>query len=213
MESQKKIHEEDAHDTRSLILEAAEKEFFAKGFAGARTTAIAAEAGVTHAMLHYYFRTKEKLFDEIIREKIGSLGKIILSAFSRSDMPLMERVRTGVESHFDFIAANRELPRFVINEIYSNPERAAVMLEKLSEIAGELMNDLQRQIDDGVEAGTCRKVDARMLILDIVSLNLFAFVAWPILSPLLGEVMNPMELFLEKRKKENVETILKKLAL
>ena len=48
------------------ILEAAEREFIAKGFAGARTTSIAEAAGVTHAMLHYYFRTKEQLFERIL---------------------------------------------------------------------------------------------------------------------------------------------------
>lgn len=55
--------------TENRILKAAEAEFLAKGYAGARTTAIAEAAGVTHAMLHYYFRTKDKLFERILNEK------------------------------------------------------------------------------------------------------------------------------------------------
>ena len=62
------------------ILEAAEREFIAKGFAGARTTSIAEAAGVTHAMLHYYFRTKEQLFERILDEKMRLMGESVLAA-------------------------------------------------------------------------------------------------------------------------------------
>ena len=61
------------NDTESRILQAAEREFFEKGYAGARTASIAEAAGVTHAMLHYYFRTKDKLFERIVSEKISIL--------------------------------------------------------------------------------------------------------------------------------------------
>ena len=62
--------------TEARILQAAEKEFFEKGYAGARTVSIAEAAGVTHAMLHYYFRTKDKLFEQIVAGKINMLGDI-----------------------------------------------------------------------------------------------------------------------------------------
>lgn len=64
--------------TEDRILQAAEAEFLAKGYAGARTTAIAEAAGVTHAMLHYYFRTKDKLFERILNEKIQLVRDIML---------------------------------------------------------------------------------------------------------------------------------------
>ena len=65
------------------ILEAAEREFIVKGFAGARTTSIAEAAGVTHAMLHYYFRTKEQLFERILDEKMRLMGESVLAAFGQ----------------------------------------------------------------------------------------------------------------------------------
>ena len=114
-------------DTESRILQAAEEEFLLKGLEGARTTAIAERAGVTHAMLHYYFRTKNMLFERIIEEKMRNAGNIMQAVFVLGDMPLMERVKRGVEQHFDFIAANPNLPRFVIQEIYSHPERHEIM--------------------------------------------------------------------------------------
>ena len=94
-------------DTESRILQAAEEEFLLKGLEGARTTAIAERAGVTHAMLHYYFRTKNMLFERIIEEKMRNAGNIMQAVFVLGDMPLMERVKRGVEQHFDFIAAIR----------------------------------------------------------------------------------------------------------
>ena len=69
------------------ILEAAEREFIVKGFAGARTTSIAEAAGVTHAMLHYYFRTKEQLFERILDEKMRLMGESVLAAFGQPGLP------------------------------------------------------------------------------------------------------------------------------
>lgn len=83
----------DTGTTENKILEAAEKEFLSKGYAGARTTAIAEAAGVTHAMLHYYFRTKDKLFDKIIDSKIGMLRDIMLSSVGDSSIPLFEKIK------------------------------------------------------------------------------------------------------------------------
>ena len=80
-------------DTESRILQAAEEEFLLKGLEGARTTAIAERAGVTHAMLHYYFRTKNMLFERIIEEKMRNAGNIMQAVFVLGDMPLMERVK------------------------------------------------------------------------------------------------------------------------
>ncbi len=96
--------------TENRILKAAEAEFLAKGYAGARTTAIAEAAGVTHAMLHYYFRTKDKLFERILNEKIQLVRDIMLFGIGEPGRPLEERIVATVERHFDFLAANPSLP-------------------------------------------------------------------------------------------------------
>ena len=142
------MNKEQSHsqDTETRILEAAEKEFFEKGYAGARTTSIAEAAGVTHAMLHYYFRTKDNLFERIVSEKINMLGDIILSAIGDEDQPLEERIRQGVERHFDFIAANRDLPRFIVNEVLSHPEHIEMMKQNALRIVNNLLNNLQQEI-------------------------------------------------------------------
>lgn len=199
--------------TEARILQAAEKEFFEKGYAGARTASIAEAAGVTHAMLHYYFRTKDKLFEQIVAGKINMLGDIILSAIGDDNLPLEERIRQGVERHFDFIAANRDLPRFIVNEVLSRPNHIEIMKRNALHIVNSLLGSLQGEIDEYASRGLCRKVDARMLLIDIVSLNVFPFMAAPIVYSAIGDSYSNYDEFLAMRKKENVETILNKLKI
>ena len=200
-------------DTESRILQAAENEFFEKGYAGARTASIAEAAGVTHAMLHYYFRTKDKLFERIVSEKISMLADILLSAIGDANLPLEERIRQGIERHFDFISANRDLPRFIVNEVLSRPEQIDTMKGNIQNIVNELLDNLQQEIDEYAAKGLCRQVDARMLLIDIVSLNVFPFMAAPIVYGAIGDSYGDYDEFLAIRKKENVETILNKLKI
>lgn len=199
--------------SEARILQAAEKEFFEKGYAGARTVSIAEAAGVTHAMLHYYFRTKDKLFEQIVAGKINMLGDIILSAIGDGNLPLEERIRQGVERHFDFIAANRDLPRFIVNEVLSRPNHIEIMKRNALHVVNNLLSSLQGEIDEYAARGLCRKVDARMLLIDIVSLNVFPFMAAPIVYSAIGDSYSNYDEFLAMRKKENVETILNKLKI
>lgn len=197
--------------TEERILEAAVQEFMTKGYAGARTTAIAEAAGVTHAMLHYYFRTKDKLFDRIIESKIGTLRDIMLASLGDPTIPLFDKIKSAIENHQDFIAANPELPRFMINEVLNRPDRMPKVIERLKHHTPLVVQSLQRQIDEYADRGLCRRVDAGMLMLDIVSLNIFPFSATPMVNALLGGMMENRQAFVEARKKENVETIMKKL--
>lgn len=193
------------------ILEAAEREFLAKGFDGARTTSIARAAGVTHAMLHYYFRTKENIFERILDEKMRLMGESVLTAFGRTGLPLAERLRDGIARHFDFIVANPDLPRFIVNEVFARPERHEVMRRRIRTILGALLTDLQRDLDESAARGDTRPMDARMLMLDIISLNVFIFIAYPIIEPILGDLTDDRERFFELRKAENIETIMRRL--
>lgn len=201
------------NDTESRILQAAEREFFEKGYAGARTASIAEAAGVTHAMLHYYFRTKDKLFERIVSEKISILDNIIISAIGDEDLTLEDRIRQGIERHFDFIAANRDLPKFIVNEVLTRPDVVEMMKCNIQNIVNNLLNSLQHEIDAYAAKGLCRQVNARMLLIDIVSLNVFPFMAAPIVLGAIGDSYNSYDEFLALRKTENVETILNKLKI
>ncbi len=201
----------ESQSTEERILEAAMHEFMQKGFAGARTTAIAEAAGVTHAMLHYYFRTKEKLFNKILESKIGALRDVMLTSLGDPATPLFDKIKSAVENHLDFIASNPDLPRFMINEVISHPERMPQVTDQLKLHTPLVVESLQRQIDEYAAKGLCRKVNAGMLMLDIVSLNIFPYTTAPIVNAMLGGILENQEAFLVERKRENVETIMRKL--
>lgn len=193
------------------ILAAAEAEFLEKGFSGSRTTSIAEAAGVTHAMLHYYFRTKEAIFDRILDEKIRLMGESVLAVFGDRKLPLRERLQEGMMRHFDFITANPSLPRFIVIEVFSKPERYEAMQRRLQPLLFGLVGDLQQDIDREATLGNIEWIDVRQLLLDILSLNIFPFLSYNIVRPMLGDDMQDMVAFFEARRKENVEMLNRRL--
>lgn len=197
--------------TEERILEAAELEFLKRGFSGARTTVIAEAAGVTHAMLHYYYRTKEKLFGRVIDEKLASLARTFVISID-DNTSLSECVRKAVECHFDFVRSNPLLPRFLVSEVFSNERLMKLLKKNVGVIAANTISNLQTKIDKAVSSGECRYIDATTLVLDIVSLNVFPILA----APMVCEVKNfnsvvEFEEFLDSRKEENVRIILSRL--
>lgn len=204
--------EETKKDTEQLILEAAIKEFSTKGLDGARTSAIAAEAGVTHAMLHYYFRTKEKLFLRIFGDKIREIMRFVVVPLARSGGDLRQRIREGVEAHFDMLLSNRWLPPFVITTMNSHPELVKEFLGGLSESVNEAADSMQSELDQAYEAGKICRVDARKLLGDIASLNALPFVSTPMFMTMAGFKPGQEDEFFAMRREESVQTILKRLA-
>ena len=193
------------------ILAAAEQEFLTRGYDGARTTSIAQAAGVTHAMLHYYFRTKEQLFERIVDEKFETMSHSMFAIMGDPSLPIVERIKGGIEAHFDFVAQNPLLPRFVINEIISRPERYDVLYKRVGAIIDNVYRGLQSEINRLAERGEIERVDIKMLFISIMSLNIFTFLAYPFMEPLMGELMANRERFLAERKAENIETILRRI--
>lgn len=199
-------------NTEQLILEAAVREFSAKGFDGARTAAIAAEAGVTHTMLHYYFRTKEKLFERIFKEKVECILDIIIAPVVQSGGSIKDKIRMVTEAHFDFLMANRELPVFFVTTLNSKPELYAEIIEMLISTADRRKGALQAELDLAAERGEIRHVDVSALLADIASLNVMPFLAYRIMMAALGYAPDKEEQFFADRKRENVEIILKRLS-
>lgn len=199
------------NNTEEAILRAAEFEFLEKGFAGAKTVAIADRAGVTHAMLHYYYRSKRNLYEKILNDKMEMVIKSFVASFDLPDMDFVQRIKLGMEAHFDFIKANPLLPRFLINEVFARNDIGLMQLmrNKMSKV----YEKVQREIDAAVGDGLLRPITAFELMVDIVSLNLFTFVALPILRDFSGMFYESEDLMLEARKRENVEMIMSRILI
>ena len=193
------------------ILESAEEEFFTKGYNGARTTSIAERAGVTHAMLHYYYRTKEQLFERILDKNMSHIATIMVAAISKTDLPFLERLKESITSHFDFVASNPLLPRFILNEIILQPERYEMMKNKLVTYSKEMFLNVQSEIDSLSHKGEIEWIDAKLLFMSIISLNVFPFIVYPFAEVIMGNTMADKEIFIHQRKAENIETIMRRL--
>ena len=111
--------------TEGKIKEAARKLFTQKGFAATRTRDIAEEAGINLALLNYYFRSKQKLFDLIMMENFRQFLQGIKVNFLDENMTISERVEQIVPAYIDFLTSFPDLPLFILNEIRGNPSKIA----------------------------------------------------------------------------------------
>ena len=111
----------------------------------------------------------------------------------------------------EVIAANPQLPRFIVNEVFSRPERYKLMSDKIVKVADCLMKGIQQELDELHAQGKVEWVDVRMLLLDIISLNVFPFIAYPIIEPILGDIAADRNRFFELRKAENIEMIMHRI--
>lgn len=199
-------------DSEKLILEAAEAEFIEKGYGKSRTTEIAKRAGVNHAMLHYYFRTKENLFEVVFKKKAKLMSEVLLFSFTM-DLPFLEKIKKGIEDHFDLLAKNPRLPNFIFNEIAHDDRLRTLFVNVIKEKANAIRDSLKQEIDNEVEKGTIRYIDAYDLLFSIVSLNIFVFIGKPLVLGILELDEDQFLRFLEHRKQVNVEIILNRLQL
>ena len=198
--------------TEAVILAAAEKEFLDKGYSMTRMTEIAHLAGVNHALLHYYYRSKDKLFATVFEKKMQELVFSFLSVITQ-DLTLKEKIRAGVEAHFDVVAQNPQLPFFVVNEFLTNAERVKTIRPILVPIIKELYNSFEMDLQKAIEAKQIRPITSANLIYDIVTLNICSFVVKPLASQLLDLSEEEYQSFIAQRKEENVTTILCRLGL
>lgn len=200
-------------DNEKLILEAAEAEFIEKGYGKSRTTEIAKRAGVNHALLHYYFRTKENLFEVVFQKKAKLMSEVLIFSFQQ-ELPFFEKIKRGISDHFDLIAANSKLPNFIFNEISQDDNLKRIFLSILKEKAIMIIAKLKEEINREVAKGTIRYIEPYDLLMTIVSLNMFPFISKPIILDILNlQGEKDISQFLEHRKQLNIEIILNQIRI
>nr|WP_297169530.1 TetR/AcrR family transcriptional regulator [uncultured Dysgonomonas sp.] len=197
--------------TEQTILEAAELEFLDKGFAGAKTTAIAKRAGVNHAMIHYYFRTKENLFTMVFQQKIRILAESFSQSFNE-ELSFFDQLKLAIGTHFDFIAANPRLLFFVYGEIITNDRRKKMLVQSVFPKLKGIVKRLKDGIDAEVENGTIRFIRPTELLMNIIALNAITFLAMPLLQ-IIKRNNNEVEKLLKQRRENNIQFIINGLKI
>jgi TetR/AcrR family transcriptional regulator len=185
-------------DTEHLILNAARKVFIEKGLDGARMQEIADEAGINKALLHYYFRSKDKLFGMIFQEEIGKFFPKMFSIMASPDISFDEKIRVFVDSYISIFINNPFLPSFIIREINSNPENVRQYFVKSGfniEIVKVAISNLAQQLNMSFD-------EARHFMINMVSLCIFPFAGRPLIEKILfQDDKAEYNQFIEERKK------------
>lgn len=200
----KRENQQAADSTEQKIFDAAHEVFTQKGMDGAKMQEIADRAGINKALLHYYYRTKEKLYESVARAIIGKAIPAIRQIIE-SDLPLEEKIRRFIETYIGIISRNPFIPLFIISEINKHPER---FIDSI--LPGDLPRPefFFRQVEDEIAAGRIRPIKPQHLIVNVISLCIFPFVGKPMMRILLGMSSGEMRLFLEERKEEVTHFVL-----
>jgi AcrR family transcriptional regulator len=198
-------------NTEQIILEAAEAEFLEKGYGNTKTVAIAQRAGVSHSMLHYYYRTKEQLFQKIFKEKVQTLAQMFSVIFEQNT-GFKGTLRLVIETQFKFLMKNPQIPMFTVREILSNKENREWAINTLFPQIFPFISTIEKMLRTEILKGKVRPITMQNLLMNILSINISTFVALPLLEESSHFGNNKMlEKFLYKRCESNVQFILNAL--
>lgn len=193
-------------ETERRILDAATAVFIRRGTAGARMQEIAEEAGVNQALLHYYFRSKDKLSEAVFRETAGRMFPALIGIVG-ADTPVVEKIDSIVDTYLTTMTQTPFLPGYIISELHHHPERISQLLGQiaggdLSVITAPAFDKLEKQLAAEARAGRMRRMNAAQFFVNLLSLCVFPFAARPMLRAALGFDDNDFAKFIEQRRKE-----------
>lgn len=164
----------DSLSTEEKIKAAARKVFLRKGFSATRTRDIAEEAGINLALLNYYFRSKQKLFEEVMKEKIQTLLQTVIPVLINPATTLEEKMKLIVSNYIEVLIANNDLPIFVLNELRKENVNfiSNIPIQKVL-LQSSFMIQLKERRSD---------INPIHFLVSLLGMTIFPFVAKPILT-------------------------------
>jgi len=192
--------------TEQRILDAAHAVFLRRGTAGARMQEIADEAGVNKALLHYYFRSKNRL-SEAVFQRVGLRLLPPVVTILGSDAEIEEKVARVVAIELEQLARSPFVPAYIISEINQHPDRVRQFVKTMTglEVDGvipHVREKLDKQLKARARAGTLRPISAEQFVINLLSLCVFPFAARPMLAAALQIDDRGFQRFIEQRKTE-----------
>jgi AcrR family transcriptional regulator len=194
------------HDgaTEQRILDAAAAVFLRRGTAGARMQEIAEEAGVNHALLHYYYRSKARLAEAVFVQAAARLMPAIV-ALMASDESIEDKVAQAIAIELDHLSRNPLLPAYLISEVNHHPERVQQLMTSIAgaepgNLGKRVTAVLRRQIAERVREGTMRLISPEEFMVNLMSLCIFPFAARPLLGAVLGLDARAFTRFIDERR-------------
>lgn len=189
-------------DIQEEILKAAINVFIAKGKSGARMQEIADEAGVNKMLLHYYYRNKDLLFQEVLKSVITELYHSVME-ISDHQATFKDTILIFIERHFEFLYEKRDILQFLFWEVSrGGKDNIEIVKETYRKIGGNPLDTLIKKAREAIKNGEIKEVDPLNLIFNLFSLDISFFFALPFIQ--LYSELNKTEVdnLLENRKKE-----------
>lgn len=191
-----------------LILQCAEKLFLEKGFDATSTTQIAREAGCNQALVHYYFRTKDNLFNTIFESKFRTFFQNVFDTTQLKNLTFTDKLKHMSETHFDLLWQNPQMPKLLINELSRKKDNINDLRERLHAVPEELFTLMNKELAAEIEAGRIKNVSFMDILVTIISLNASLFILMPVVKDVLMMDETQKNQLLLHRKSENVDIIL-----
>lgn len=187
-------------DKEEIILKAAMEVFVEKGQYGAKMQEIADRAGINKALLHYYYRSKEKLYVYIFKFIFKKIMSEVIELF-KSDLPFKEFLRTFISKYIDLLNKNYRFPLFIMGELSQGGKIVTNAIKEAMPIEiGQHLPAIDI-MENAMKKGEIVKMDPRQIILTVIGSSLFYFMAEPIIRVLLlNEDTFDREKFIEERK-------------
>lgn len=162
------------------ILWVAERLFLEKGFSGTSTTEIAKAVGCNQALIHYYFRTKEKLFWDVFSPKVEQVVEYLDAPLDES-LDFIQRIRNVIDFYFGILELDERLAPFIVNELIMNPGRWDKFRDRYlrNESRSSAFNRFESMVAEEISAGRIRQMRAIDLLMNIMSLTISSFIVAP----------------------------------
>ncbi len=195
------------------ILAAAEELFIENGFAGTSTTDIARKVGCNQALVHYYFRTKDNLFEQVFLKKMEfslSCADRYRYTFNGDFKELLSELIT---QYFNMLGENRRLPFFILSELIINDKRREFIRQHIieNEHRQTIYYTFDKLVQSEVSQGNIRPIDTLDLLLNIISLTVSTFIVLPIYADWLQKSEEEQCAFVEHRKEAIIAMVMSDL--
>ncbi len=163
--------------TEDKIINAAKKVFISKGMDGTRMQEIADVAGINKALLHYYFRTKNKLFEKVFSIAFKNIFVVLENAVS-DETDFEQFLEKFITHYIKLLKSKPYIPQFVIHELNRNPDLIVKQLQNKSEIKEKIFVLVEHAVQNNI----IRPIPPVHLVTNILALCIFPFVARPIIT-------------------------------
>jgi AcrR family transcriptional regulator len=188
--------------TEEKIKAAAKKLFTKKGYAATRTRDIAEDAGINLALLNYYFRTKKKLFELVMKENVYLFMGAIIENINNNPRPFEEQLDFIVSHYIDMLLENPDLPFFVLNLLQSRKlsfeDKGDPLIRNIQHVRSSFLKNIQ----DAMKKGKIKNIHPLHIIANMMGLIIFPFIASSLLMARSGNINRKEfeQLMIERKK-------------